>query len=369
MRYAATELSLRMLVSMAAKKSKPRSDEDTMPKVTDEPQFFPGVGADMGTMNLVSARKPKSGAVVFNRVRDAFLDLEREAEKSLKLSKADYMEKGESLIVIGDSALHMANIVKREARRPLSRGVISAGELDAQEILSYLILKLLGEPTVEDEHCFYSVPAAPIDDPSQDIVYHTEVFRKILQEHGYQPHHTNEGMAIIYSDCAETDFSGLAISFGSGMANIALSYQAICGMAFSVARGGDWIDSHAAKAVGKTASQMCAIKEKGVDLMAPKDRAQEAIVLYVRALIRYVLENIAAQFKKVESSVELPDPIPFIISGGTSLAGSFLEVFKQEFADIQKKGFPIQISDIRAAKDPLQAVANGLLVLAGQEYA
>jgi actin-like ATPase involved in cell morphogenesis len=354
-----------------SKKSKPKLDENAMTtkKETDESPFFPGVGADMGTMNLVSARKPKTGPVAFNRIRDVFLDLDREFEKRLKLSKeVDYIEKGEQIIVIGDSALEMANIFKREARRPLSRGVISAGELDAQEILSHLVFKLLGEPAIENEHCYYSVPAAPIDDPSQDIEYHTQVFKKIISEHGYHPHHANEGMAIVYSECAETDFSGLAVSFGSGMANIALAYKAIQGMGFSVARGGDFIDAHAAKAVGKTASQMCAIKERGVDLVKPVGREQEAIVLYVRALIQYVLENIAAQFKKVEASVDLPNPVPFIISGGTSLAGGFLDVFKQEFTDIQKKGFPIPISEVRAAKDPLQSVANGLLVLAGQEY-
>jgi len=54
------------------------------------------------------------------------------------------------------------------------------------------------------------------------------------------------------------------------------------------------------------------------------------------------------------------------VSGGTSLAGGFLERFKECFA--AKKGkFPIQISEIRAAKDPMTAVANGLLLLASMD--
>jgi hypothetical protein len=84
-------------------------------------------------------------------------------------------------------------------------------------------------------------------------------------------------------------------------------------------------------------------------------------------LIQYCLENIAVQFRKVQTSIELPDPVPFIISGGTSLAGGFMEVFNQEFDTIKKKGFPIKISEIRAAKDPMTAVAEGLLVLAMEE--
>jgi hypothetical protein len=50
------------------------------------------------------------------------------------------------------------------------------------------------------------------------------------------------------------------------------------------------------------------------------------------------------------------------------LAGGFLPLFQKVF-DRKKKRFPIQVSEIRAASDPLNAVANGLLLQAMQEYA
>lgn len=326
-----------------------------------------GVGLDIGTMNIVSARQNAAKAIETNRIRDAFLDLDADAKRALRMSKVDYIEKNGALIVIGDSALTMANLFKREARRPLSRGVISAGEIDAQEVLSLLTAHVLGAPQKPKEHCFYSVPASPLDDPGQDVLYHQEVFRKILLEHGYEPHPMNEAMAIIFSQCAEENFSGLAVSFGSGMCNIALSYQATKALEFSLARGGDWIDQHSAKAVGKTASQMCAVKERGIDLLKPEGREQEAVVLYIRAMIDYCLKNIAEQFKKVKADVDLPDPIPFVISGGTTKAHNFLEIFQEEFEKMRKT-FPIKISAVRPATDPLTAVAEGLLVLAMEEH-
>lgn len=336
-------------------------------KSPEKGPFRPGVGLDIGTMNIVSARQQEDGSVRVRRIRDAFLDLDKEAKRSLKMSKVNYIEKDDVLVVIGDSALTMANLFKREARRPLSKGVISAGELDAQEVLSLLTEQVLGKPAVEGEPCFYSVPASPIDDPNQDIIYHTEVFRKIVTEHGFTATPTNEAMAIIFSQCAEENFSGLAVSFGAGMCNVALAYHASKGMEFSVARGGDWIDTHSAKAVGKTASQMCAIKERGINLVTPESRDQEAIVLYVRALISYCLQNITAQFKKVQNDVDLPEPIPFVVSGGTSKADGFLDVFREEFAKVQKS-FPIDISEVRPASNPLTAVAEGMLVLAMEEH-
>lgn len=333
-----------------------------------ERSFKPGAGLDIGTMNIVSARMTTNDKVVTTRVRDAFIDLDPEVKRTLKLTRVSYVEKDGNLIVLGDSALNMANLFKREVRRPLSRGVIAPGETEAQEILSLLVHNVLEDPVVENEHCYYSVPSSPIDDPDQDIVYHTEIFRKIVTEHGYKAHPTNEAMAIIYSQCAAEQFSGLAVSVGAGMCNIALSYQTVKGMDFSLARGGDWVDVHAAKALGSTSARVCSLKEKGVDLANPTTREEEAINLYIRALIRYCLENISVQFRRVQASLNLPEPVPFVVSGGTSKAGGFMVVFQEEFEALKKKGFPIQISEIRPAKDPMTAVAEGLLVLAAEEH-
>lgn len=335
-----------------------------------ETKFKAGVGLDVGTMNIVAARATEHDKIITTRIRDAFIDLDAEAKRTLRLSKINYVEKDGNLIVIGDSALNMANLFKREVRRPLQRGVIAAGEIEAQEVLSLMIFQVLQEPRVDGEHCFYSVPSAPIDDPDQDVVYHQEIFRKIITEHRYKATPVNEAMAIIYSQCAAENFSGLAISFGSGMCNVALAYETVKGMDFSLARGGDWIDAHAAKALGSTSARVCALKEKGVDLVgATKTREDEAIVLYIRALIRYCLDNIAVQFRRVQSSLTLPGPIPFILSGGTSKAGGFLQVFQEEFEAVKKRGFPVPISEIRLATDPMTAVAEGLLVLAVEEHA
>lgn len=335
---------------------------------TDKEAYSPGISVDVGTMNLVSARR-KGQKIEHKRVRDCFIDLDGEAKKTLRLSKVNYVEKGDQLIVIGDSALNMANLFKREVRRPLSKGVISAGEIEGQEVLSIMIGQVLGKPTFENEACYYSVPAAPIDDPEQDIIFHTEVFRKIITEHGYQAFPKNEAMAIIYSQCAKENFSGLAVSFGSGMCNVALSFQTMEGMSFALARGGDWVDNHAAKAMGSTSARICTIKEKGVNLSKPEGKEAEAIALYIRALIRYCLENIVKQFSMVQAKVDLPEPIPFVVSGGTTKAIGFLDIFKQEFEAIKKKSFPIQVSEIRMADDPMTAVADGLLVLAMEEHA
>ena len=723
-----------------------------------------GVGLDVGTMNIVAARKTDKG-VETRRVRDAFLELPVESKKMLKLSNVSFVERADELLILGDAAMDTANIFGREARRPLSAGLVSSSDIDAMEILGLLIKNVLGEPQKPGEHCYFSVPAAPVDKPGQDVIYHRGVLEKIVRECGYTATSGNEAMAIVYAETAKEGFSGIGISFGSGMTNClsgdtkvplldgtektmeelangaagesfwvysstpegrivpglahhprqtgvqpvlrvhlddgthfdctrdhrvmlrdgsfleagdlapgtslmplyryqtkfrtnsyqfvkdnstgkwvsehravmehvlgrpllpgkqdevihhrnycgtdnrpenlqvmsnrehrelheklgkgnrdrtlgktwdtlygperasqmkaklkasrnepearaailsgaargsarmvelrsgktwdeylglekaeeirarralpeirekmrvgaekgraawageitgknlsdiygdekaaeikskqsaakkglslaeivgdeakaleirkklsasrmgkagkyertpeirakiasslrarknvqseaphnhkvvfvenlgttvpvydltvdehhnfalscgvfvhncAMSVNTIEGLSFSVGRGGDWIDNGSAKSIGSTASRICAIKEKGVDLNAPVGREQEAVAFYYKNLIEYTIDQIALQFASIQGKFTLPKPVPIIVSGGTSKAGGFLDLFKSVF-EKKRKRFPIEVSEIRASVDPLNAVANGLLIQAMQE--
>lgn len=328
----------------------------------------PGVGLDVGTMNLVAARRVKDG-VETHRMRDCFLDLPAESKKMLKLTKTSYVERDDEVLILGDAALEMASVFGREARRPLSGGLISATETDSFTVLGLLVKNVLGTPRVEKEHCYFSIPAAPIDVAGRDVVYHEGIFSRIVSECGYTPHSGNEAMAIIYSETAKEGFSGIAISFGSGMTNVALAINTQEAFSFSIGRGGDWIDAGAANSIGSTQARICTLKEKaGWSLKEPKTREQEAIAFYYTNLITYVLDQIAKQFKLIEGKFSLPKAIPIVVSGGTSMADGFKEHFDSVF-ESKRKRFPIEVSEIRKASDQLNAVAQGLLVQALQEYA
>jgi len=336
------------------------SEEKKTPKKT------PGIGADIGTMNLVSARRTGKG-VVTTRMRDVFLDLPKESKRMLRIGNIDYVEREGEILIVGDAALETANIFGKEARRPLLAGMISASEIDSLEVLGILISHILGKPEVENEACAFSVPAPPVDQVDRDIIYHRGVVTRIIEECGYRAIPSNEAMAIIYSETADTGFSGLAISMGAGMCNVALAVNTIEGLSFSVARGGDYIDAGAARSVGATQARICAIKEKGIDLNKPKNREEEAISFYYKDLILYLLDQVVLRFKTIQGQFALPRPIPLIVGGGTSLAGGFMEFFTNVF-ETKRNRFPIEINAIQHAADPLNVVAYGLLVQALQEY-
>lgn len=329
-----------------------------------------GTGLDVGTMNLVSARQTEQGKLTHSRLRDLFLPLPaKDFKRQLSLSDTTYVlnAEGDTLVVFGDNALDLANAFGRKPHRPLSDGLISAGESDAIPMLTMMLKSVLGPPIEEDEVCFFSVPARPLDQPDKDIIYHEGVFERIIGSLGYDPYPSNEAMAVVFTEAAASDFSALSFSFGSGMVNVALSVGGVEVMSFSVAKGGDWIDKHAGNAVGVSQHKMCAIKEAGIDLMNHKTNEEEALSLYYKALIKNTLGLVAKYMAEKSSQFQVTKEIPIIISGGTSQAGNFAALFKNVFKKVKRR-FPLKISDIVMAKDPLNAVAFGLLLQARQEY-
>lgn len=326
--------------------------------------FIPGRGLDVGTSNLISAAKSKDGNIVIGRMRDAFIDISNESfvKNTIKMTGALTIEKDNELYVIGEEAINFANLLKREARRPLSKGIISPEELNTSgEILTAMVRSLLGKPVVSGEQVFYSVPANPVDDKSVNNIYHEKVFYNIIQGLGFNPVPMNEALAICYSELKDTNFTGISISIGAGMFNFCLSYMTMPLLQFSIQLGGDWIDTNSGKAVSSTATRIQAIKEKGVNLNSSSfaTKEEEAIAFYYQAMISKSLDLMLLEMKKVQA--EIPDSIPIVLAGGTTMAPGFVDLFIKTFNEYKSK-FPFKVSDIKLAKEPLTAIARGLLV-------
>lgn len=325
----------------------------------------PGKGLDVGTANLLSAVQDYEGNVIIKQQRNAFLDIEQNDFTRNMLTKMDvqYVVLNNRMIVVGDPAFDLANIHNRELRRPMKDGMLSPKEADALPIEKLLIDRLLGSPQVPNEVVYYSVPANPIDH-DMNVVYHQGIFNDLLGKLGYQAKPILEGHCIVFAELDEDDFTGIGISCGGGMFNVAVSYRTMPALSFSTARGGDWIDRNVANVLGIKSSRATALKEKGVDLRNPRTREEQAIDLYYRELIRYTLTEIKKRFESSDDMPQFPDPVDIVFAGGTSKIGGFIDVVRDELSRIQ---FPIPIKEVRRADDPLTSCARGALVAAAAD--
>lgn len=317
---------------------------------------------DVGTGFIVGAKLDKEGNTQFTSIRDSFFEIEDNPfrQKMLKQVKANFLAKDGKLLVIGEEAVEFANMFNANAQRPMNKGVISPKEKDAFPVIKIIIEKAIGKASKKGEKCYYSVPAAPIDE-NFDIIYHENVFNKILSGLGYDPCSLNEAEAIAYSELLDDGLTGIAISCGAGMINVSVGIMGVPAVQFSIARSGDWVDQSVATALDLTASKVQTEKEKGVDLLKPDGKIQEAISIYYGNLIDYVIKNVAARLSKSDDLPSFKNPVPIVVSGGTSLADNFIGKFKES---LEKYPLPIDISEVKHANDPLTAVANGLLICA-----
>ncbi|MBK8977430.1 MAG: hypothetical protein IPM29_16080 [Planctomycetes bacterium] len=321
-----------------------------------------GKGLDLGTANIAAAVQNDDGGITVNVERNAFLDIGDDvySKNMLTKLKVPYVVHNGKVIVLGEAAFELANVFGKDTRRPMSDGLISPDEIDALPIMQMIVAKVLGEPTQRGENCYYSVPAESLD-VDNNIVYHEGLFGGLLTKMGYAAKSINEAHAVVFAELAESDFTGIGLSFGGGMANACVAYKSIPCVSFSVARGGDWIDRNVSQVLGIKASKATYIKERGVDIRDPKNREEEAVAIYYRNLISYVLQNVKHRFERGQNMPTFMNPIDIACAGGTSLVGGFIEVFRDEFAKID---FPIPIGRIFRAEDALTAVAKGCLVAA-----
>lgn len=342
-------------------------------------KIFPGRGLDIGTGFLVMSTMDEEGNTHTKSVRDSFLEIKPAnklvygtMKKGLEKAGVSFFETEDSFNIIGDDSLVQSVERQLVVKRPMSKGVISPKEAKALPMFKVLLKELLGDPVIENEKVVYSIPASPADAPF-DEKYHENVIEAILKSLGYEGKSINEAQAIVLSELGEDEFTGLALSFGSGMVNICIANMADIITTFSIAKGGDYIDYSSATSLGfdprdpkgseVTPNLVTYVKEQGVDILNPdsEDRIQISIASYYKALIRYVVSNLILELEKLDSKPKFLKPIKVVVSGGTSLAGNFLTAFKEELLK-QKDQLPFEIQDVIHAEKPLTAVAEGALL-------
>jgi actin-like ATPase involved in cell morphogenesis len=321
-------------------------------------------GLDVGTMNLISAQQ-EGAETVFVQQRNSFVEIEYSDMAEQMLSRSDVLNirKDDKVHVLGDDALKFATIFNSETRRPMQRGILSSEESSAIPMIKLITEQVVGEPNHPGESIYFSSPADPIDSELSTL-YHEKTMESMLGDTGYDPEPINEGMAVIYSELADNDFTGLGVSFGAGMTNVCLAYYAVPVMKFSIARGGDWVDEQTAQATGTPVDKVTTIKEDDFELNFTTDvgGVEGALAIYYENLLDYVIKNIAREVD--EEDVESGLDVPVVVTGGTSSPDGFDELFEDH---IREASIPFSIDDVGSVDEPLYSVARGALVAARSE--
>jgi nucleoid DNA-binding protein len=337
-----------------------KKDKDTNTEAATDGS---ALGLDVGTSRLVlasgGADRIKSTAEL-----NAFITVpfSKFTENILKQNKVTYqLNGGTALQVYGNEAERFANVFNTEVRRPMLNGTLNPSEEYSLPVM-HAIIQLLVRKTKNGENLRFSVPGPPRDTIAPDLVYHEAMLKNLLCSMGYNAKAINEGLAVVFAELERENFSGIGISCGGGMANLCLGFMSLPVMTFSIAKAGDYIDRSVASVTGEVPTRIRVIKEESLDLSkSPRNKYESALHVYYDDMIVSLVEGLRGALAETKNLPRIDKPIPIVISGGTAKPKGFLEKFRQAF---DRDSFPLAISEIRIAADPLSATARGCLIAA-----
>ena len=321
------------------------------------------LGLDIGTSRLVLA----SGSpfqVKTNAELNAFVSVpySKFTEKILKQNKVSYQLDGNQWIqIFGNESERFANFFNAEVRRPMLGGILNPSEEHSLRVIEATISLLL-QKAKKGENLRYSIPGIPRDGSSADLVYHEAILKEVLGNMGYNAKSLNEGLAVVFSELQDYNFSGIGISCGGGLCNVCVAFMSLPVISFSTSKAGDYIDRSVASVTGELSTRIRVIKEEGLDLNAiPRNKYESALQVYYHDLINTLVDNLRSSVAETRNLPRIDRAIPIVLSGGAAKPKGFLEKFRQT---IEQSGFPLEVSEIRLAESPLTTTARGCLIAA-----
>lgn len=330
------------------------------------------IGFDCGTYNLICCKRDQGDNFEYKSEVNAFLEFPMENDFVFNMMKKAgvpliHREDANVAYALGEAAVKMAyTMPKIELKRPMKDGCVNAKERDAFQIMNIMMHSLLGEVKKDRELLYYSVPANAVN-ADTDADYHRKIleaiFKAFKDDHGHtvDARPINEGMALVYAELADKMYTGIGISCGAGMVNVAFSMFGAEVFSFSLVNSGDWIDRQAAKAAQETVAFINKEKTK-LDLgKEPQTLVQRAIKTQYELMIEKTIGGIKKGLEQTDKKTHLEDAVDVVVAGGTSSPPGFDKMFREL---IHKAGLPIEIGEVIRPDDPVKSVARGCLIAA-----
>jgi hypothetical protein len=318
------------------------------------------LGLDVGTSRIVVARS-NDKRYVYESQLNAFVTLpySKLTESLLQRENVFHQVEGREIIVMGNDAERFAEVFHVETRRPMKGGTLNPQEPHSLVVIKNIIGRLVGRPGIERQKVLFSVPA-PVENGDCGIPYHQASIQQVLKELGFEATPITEGLAVVFGELGDSNFTGIGISCGSGLCNVCLAVLSVPVISFSVPRAGDYIDSHAALVTGDLAIRMRVQKEQNFRLNGfSADRVQNALSVYYKEMISELVESLRGQISSAQRLPKLEHSIPLVLAGGTSMPKGFLEYFTTA---LKINELPVKLSEVRVSADPLNATARGALM-------
>ena len=318
------------------------------------------IGLDVGTSRIVTAQRLDK-TTEYQTQLNAFVTLPftKLTQGVLKKERIPHIVEDAEITVYGDESERFANLFHAETRRPMLRGVLNQEESNSLRLVGEIVALLTAETPGQGQRLCYSVPAAPLG-AGEEVNAHDAALKRMLCEMGYQASSISEGLAVVYGEMENSNYTGIGVSCGGGLCNVCFAYLSVPVFSFSIGKGGDFIDSSVANLRGEPATRIRTIKEDSFHLNGHfANKIHQALNTYYEDMIQSLAAAMRDAFAGAQNMPRLSRPIPMVLSGGSVLAAGFRDRFEKILRETE---LPVAISEVRLSASPQHSTARGALV-------
>ena len=136
------------------------------------------IGLDIGTSRIVTARQINN-EIRYSTQLNAFVTIpySRMTENMLQKEAVPHAVDGDEILVHGNESEKFADLLNKDIRRTMARGVLNPDEPDSVRLIRQITQSLLGKPE-KGQRVYFTVPAAPLGS-EENLTYHEATLRQI----------------------------------------------------------------------------------------------------------------------------------------------------------------------------------------------
>ncbi|HUA62420.1 MAG TPA: hypothetical protein VML19_26930 [Verrucomicrobiae bacterium] len=322
------------------------------------------IGLDVGTSRIVTARQIDN-EIKYDTQLNAFVTIpySRMTVNVLEKEGVPHAVEGEEILVHGNESEKFADLLNKDIRRTMTRGVLNPDEPESVRLIRQITQSVIGKAE-PGQKVYFTIPAAPVG-AEENLTYHEVTLRQVLSGLGFEVKSINEGLAVVYAEMASSNYTGIGISCGGGLCNVCFAYLSVPILSFSIPKAGDFIDASSASVTGERQNYIRIQKEQSFYINGHfENKLQQVLSVYYDDVIQTLVTELRNAFQRARNLPRISRPIPLVLSGGSSLPKGFRDRFQ---TTLRSANFPVQLSEIRTAADPLTTTAKGALVAALSE--
>jgi hypothetical protein len=329
-----------------------------------EPTKNEPIGLDIGTSRIVTARQINN-EIKYDTQLNAFVTIpySKMTESVLQKEGIPHAASSDQILVYGNESERFADLLNKDIRRTMARGVLNPDEPENIKLIRQITQSLIGKAE-KGQKVYFTVPAAPLG-AEENLTYHEATLRQVLTELGFEAKGVNEGLAVVYAELESSNYTGIGISCGGGLCNVCFAYLSVPILSFSIAKAGDFIDASSASVTGERPNRIRILKEQSFNINGHfENKLQQVLSVYYDDMMQTLATELRKAFQSAGSLPRLSRPIPLVLSGGSAMPKGFRDRFQTV---LRPSDFPVELSEIRTAVDPLTTTAKGALVAALSE--